>query len=114
MEYRAERGDEFGHPGHGFVELGTESLFDLRADLGSQAENEPARAQQLMVVGLMGEMNRIARERDSHVGHQIQAGHRCRQRQRREDVVRALEGGDAACARITELPSALSRVGQSV
>ena len=64
--------------------LGAEPLFDLSPDLSSQAEDESSRAQQLMVVGLVRQMNRVAWERDRDIGHQVQVGDRCRQRQRRD------------------------------
>ena len=110
-EDRPQRRNQLGHPGHRFVELGAEPLFDLSADLSSQAEDEPSRAQQLMVVGLVRQMNRVAWERDRDIGHQVEAGDRCRQRQRREHIVRPFEGGDAAGAGITQRPRAVSSVG---
>ena len=113
-EDRPQRRDQFGHPGHRFVELGAETLFDLGADLGSQAQSEPARAQQLMIIGLVCQVNRVARECDSHIGHQVQAGHGRRQRQRGEHIVRPLEGGDSAGARVAKLPRAVGRVGQCI
>jgi len=69
---------------------------------------------QLMVVGLVRQMNRVAWERDRDIGHQVQVGDRCRQRQRREHIVRPLEGGDATGTGIAKLPCALSRVGQAI
>ena len=67
-----------------------------------------------MVVGLVCQVNRVARECDSHIGHQVQAGHGRRQRQRREHVVRSLEGGDAAGTGVAKLPRAVGCVGQRI
>jgi hypothetical protein len=113
-EDRAQRGDQFGHPGHRLVELRAEPLFDLGTDLGSEAKSESSRTQQLMVVGLVRQMNRVARERDCHISHQVQVRDGGRERQGREHVVRAFEGGDAARAGITQRPRAVSSVGQRI
>ena len=47
-----------------------------------------------MIDGLVREVNRVAGERDRDVGHQVQPANRRRQRERRDHVVRSLEGED--------------------
>ena len=91
-EDRPQRADEFTHAGHRMVEGRPVALLDLGADLGAQPQGEPAPGEQLVVVGLVRQLNRVARERDRDVGHQVQAGHPGSQRERREHVVRSLEG----------------------
>ena len=106
-----QRGDQFPHPFHRPVEGCAVAALDLGPDLGAEPEGEPARAEQLVVVGLMGELNRIARERDGDVGHQIQPAGRRRQGQRREHVVRALEGEHPGSPGVTQGMSAPDGVG---
>jgi hypothetical protein len=92
--------------------LGTEPLLDLRADLSAQAEDESAAAQQLMIIGLMRQVYRVARERNRHIRHEIQAAYRGGQGQRGEDVVRSFEGGDAARPGIAQLTRTLGGIGE--
>jgi hypothetical protein len=94
--------------------LGTEPLLDLRTDLGAQAEDESAAAQQLMIIGLMRQVYGVARERDCHVRHEIQATYRGGQRQWGEDVVRSFEGCDAARPGIAQLTRTLGGIGESI
>ena len=61
---------ELDHPIHRVIELRAESFLDLRPDLGAEAEGEAAVRDQLQIVGLMSDVNRIARERDGDVGQQ--------------------------------------------
>ncbi len=68
-----QRRDHFGHPRHRPVEVGAEPLLDLGADLSAEPQGEPAAGQDLMVDGLVRQVNRIARECDRHIGHQVQA-----------------------------------------
>ena len=87
-----------------------EPLLDLRADLRAQPEREPAFAEQLMVDRLVGEVNRVARKRDCDVGHQVEAADGRRQRERREDIVRSLEGEHPARPGVAEGPRLLDRI----
>lgn len=111
---RAQRGNQLGHAGHRIVELRPEPLLDLRADLSAKSEDEPATGKQLVVVGLMRQMYRVAGKRDGHIRHQVQAAHRSGQCERSEYVVRSLEGGYAAGAGIAQVSSAFGRVGGAV
>jgi hypothetical protein len=80
LENRAQRGDQLGHAGDRIVELGTEPLLDLRADLSAQAQDESSAAQQLMIIGLVRQVYRVARERNRDIRHETQAAHRGGQR----------------------------------
>ncbi len=91
------------------VELGAEPLLDLRTNLRAQAQVEPSGTEQLVVVGLMREVNRVARKRNRHIGHQIQATHRGGQGQRREHVVWAFEGGHATGPGVAQLARPFGR-----
>ena len=97
-----QRAHQFRHPGNGPVELRAEPLLDLRPHLRAKAERETPLRQQLQVIRLMCEMNRIAGKRDRNVGHQVEALDRGGQGQRREHVVRPLEGEDPAGARFAQ------------
>ena len=88
----------------GRVEIGAEALLDLGADLGAQPKGEAALGEDLVIDGLVGQMNRVARERDRHIGHQVQPTDRGRQRQRREHVVRPLEGEDPGGTGVAQRP----------
>ena len=96
------------------LELRAEPLFDLRANLGAKAQEEPPAAQQLVIVGLVGQVDRIARKRDGHVRHQVQTAYGGRQRQGSEDVVLTLEGGNAAGSGVAQGSRALGGVGGPV
>ena len=114
LEDRAQGSDQLGHAGHRVIELRAESLLDLRADLSAQAEEESPAAQQLVIIGLVRQVDRIARKRDRHVRHQVQTAHRGGQRQRSEHVVLTLEGGNAAGSRVAQLPRALGGINEPV
>jgi hypothetical protein len=77
-----------------------------------RATGEPAAAQQLMIIGLMRQVYRVARERNRHIRHETQAAHRGGQGQRGEDVVRSFEGGNAARADIAQLTRTLDGIGE--
>jgi hypothetical protein len=96
------------------VELRAETLFDLRANLSAKAQEESPAAQQLVIVGLVGQVDRITRKRDGHVRHQVQTAHRGRQRQGSEDVVLTLEGGNTAGPGIAQGSRALGGIGGPV
>ena len=67
-----------------------------------------------MIIGLMGQVYWVARERYRDIRHETQAAHRGGQRQRREDVVRSLEGGNATGAGIAQLTRTLGGIGEPV
>ncbi|BBZ38007.1 hypothetical protein MCNS_10700 [Mycobacterium conspicuum] len=67
-----------------------------------------------MVVGLMRQVYRVARERDCHIGHQTETAHRGGHGQRSEDVVRSLEGGNATGAGVAQLARTLGGIGEPV
>ena len=69
-----------GYAGDRIVELGTEPLLDLRADLSAQAQDESSAAQQLMIIGLVRQVYRVAGERNRDIRHETQAAHRGGQR----------------------------------
>ena len=71
--------------------------------------NRPSR-QLLVVARLVGEVHRVARKRDCDVGHQVEAADRRRQGERREDVVRPLEGEHTGRARVAEGPRLFDRI----
>ena len=114
LENRAQGGDQLGHPPDRIVELGTEALLDLCANLSAQAQDEPAVTEQLMVVGLMRQMDRVARERNCDIRHQTQTAHRGGHGQRGEDVVRTFEGGNATGAGVAQLARALGGIREPV
>ncbi|SLH37094.1 Uncharacterised protein [Mycobacteroides abscessus subsp. abscessus] len=114
VEDRAQGRDQLGHALDRIVERGTESPFDLGADLGAQAEGESATGQQLEIVGLVGQMDRVAGEGDGHVGEQIESADGRGQRQRGEHVVRTFEGEHPRHPRRTECPRPLGAVGEAV
>ena len=66
-----------------------------------------------MIDGLMREVNRVAGERDRDVGHQVQPANRRRQRERRDHVVRSLEGEDPAGPGVAQGSRALDRIDRS-
>ena len=74
-------------------------------DLRAEAEAEAAARQLLQVVRRVGEVPRTARERDGHVGHQVEVAHRRRRDQREEEVVRVLEAEHAVDAERLQLGS---------
>ena len=96
------------------VELRPEPPLDLRADLGAEPEEEPTAAEQLVIVGLMRQVYRVARKRDGHIRHQVQAAYGGGQRQRGEHVMPALEGGHTAGAGVAQSPRALGGVDRPV
>ena len=61
----------------------------------------------------MCEVNRVAGKRDRDVGHQVQALDRGGQGQRREHVVRPLEGEDPAGAGFAQDVRAVDRISRS-
>ena len=91
-EDRPQSADHLLDPCDRAVELSPVTLLDLRANLGAEAEDETALGDLLKVVGLMGQLYRVARERNRDVGHQVQSPERRRECQRGEDVPRTLEG----------------------
>jgi hypothetical protein len=94
LEDCAQGRDHLDHAVHRMVELGPEPLLDLRADLSAKAEEKSPATQQLVVIGLVHQMYRIARKRDRHIRHQAQTAHRGSQRQRSERVVLTFERGN--------------------
>ncbi|EUA89595.1 hypothetical protein I551_3950 [Mycobacterium ulcerans str. Harvey] len=93
------------------VERGAEPILDLGAHLGAKAQDESAAAEQLVVIGLMGQVYRIAWKSDRHVGHQIQAAYRGGEGQWSEYVVWALKGGYPTRTGVPQLPRPLGGVG---
>ena len=106
-----QRADQLTHPAHRSLEFRAIALLDLGTDLGAQSEGEPPAGQQLVVIGLVGQLDRIARERDCDIGHQIQAAHGRRQGQWREHVVRALEGEHPGCAGLAQREGTVNGIG---
>lgn len=80
-EDRPQRRDELGHPGHRPVEVRTESLLDLRTDLGAEAQGETPAGKDLVVDGLVRQVNRVTGKRNCHIGHQVQIPDGAGQRQ---------------------------------
>jgi hypothetical protein len=78
-EDRPQGSDHLLHPGHRPLEIRAETLLDLCPHLRAEAERESSFGQQLQVVGLMRKVNRIAREGDCDVCHQVQPTDRRRQ-----------------------------------
>ena len=109
-EDRPQRTDHLLHPGDRAVELGAVALLDLRADLRAQAQDESPLGQQLQIVGLMSELNRVAGECDRDVGHHIEALDRRRQYQRGEDVEGSFEGEHTGCAGFAQEFRPLDRI----
>ena len=64
-----------------------------------------------MVIGLVGELDRVARECDRHIGHQVQPADSRRKRQWGEHIVRALEGEHPRCAGFTQGTGPLDGIG---
>jgi hypothetical protein len=95
-------------------ELSTEALLDLRANLSPEAENEPSTTEQLVIVGLMRQVDGVAWKGDRHIGHQVQSADRSGQGQRREHIVCTFEGGNATCTGIAQLTRPVGRIGQAV
>ncbi len=107
-------GDELAHPGDRPIEGRAVALLHLGPDLGAEAQGEAASGQQLEVVGLVGQLHRVAREGDGHVGGQLEGGRgRGSQDERGEHVVGALEGERPVHTELLERPGLGGRVGQS-
>ena len=102
--------DQLLHPRDRLVEGGAVALLDLGAHLRAEAQREAPLREQLHVVGLMGELNGVAWERDCHVGHQVQTPDGRRDRQRREHVVRSLEREYPGGTRFAQCVRAFDRI----
>ena len=63
-----------------------------------------------MIDRLVCQVNRIARECDRDVGHEVEPADRRCQRQRSEDVVWTFEGEDSAGTGITQRPRPIDRI----
>ena len=91
----SQRPHQFLHPRDRMIELDSITLLNLRANLRAQTQDEASFADQLEVIGLMGELNRIARECNRNIRHDVEILHRRCQHQRGEDVERSFEGEHA-------------------
>ncbi|SKZ26759.1 Uncharacterised protein [Mycobacteroides abscessus subsp. abscessus] len=107
IEDGVDGADLVGHAANRVVEVSAEPLLDLRAYLRSQAESKSAAGEQLKIVGRVCEVNRVAREGNCDVGQQGQFRHRRRNDERREHIVRTLEGEHPRCARAGEVGGTL-------
>lgn len=108
---RTQSPDQLDHSRNRTVEGTAVPLLDLSAYLRPQSQHKAARREKLVVVGLVCQLNWVARESNCHVGHEVESADRGGQRQRGKHVVRTFEGEHTAGACVAQGTRAIDRIG---